>query len=85
MWTDYRSRMPVLSVIPQICSLEKPASQGAPVADSKLLTPLKVPRAPMCVGKNYHEHVKEVDSWKGPGITEASVPKVSRFQGGPFP
>ncbi|GAQ89074.1 Myo-inositol-1-phosphate synthase [Klebsormidium nitens] len=55
-------------------SISKPDSPGASLADVKLLTPVRVVRPPMCVGKNYQEHVKEVDSWKGPGITQPSVP-----------
>ena len=44
---------------------------------SSCQTPFRVVRPPMCVGKNYQEHVKEVDSWKGPGITQPSAPTVS--------
>jgi 2-keto-4-pentenoate hydratase/2-oxohepta-3-ene-1,7-dioic acid hydratase in catechol pathway len=34
----------------------------------------------MCVGKNYLDHVKEVDTWKvAPGIAAPDVPKVSQF------
>lgn len=58
-------------------SIQKPDSRGTSLADVKLLTPFWVVRPPMCVGKNYQEHVKEVDSWKGPGITQPSVPTVS--------
>lgn len=64
-----------------LCSIRKPSSPGTPVASAKLLTPFKVLRPPMCVGKNYREHVKEVDSWKGPGITQPSVPTVSALCG----
>ena len=34
----------------------------------------------MCVGKNYLDHVKEVDTWKvAPGIAAPDVPKVCSF------
>lgn len=32
----------------------------------------------MCIGKNYLDHVKEVDTWKDtPGITQPEAPKVN--------
>jgi len=31
----------------------------------------------MCIGKNYLDHVKEVDTWKSaPGISTPEAPKV---------
>jgi hypothetical protein len=31
----------------------------------------------MCIGKNYADHIKEVDTWKSaPGISTPDVPEV---------
>ncbi|KAH9321969.1 hypothetical protein KI387_016608, partial [Taxus chinensis] len=50
---------------------------GIKLEDVKLLAPIPRPRGTiMCIGKNYADHVKEVDTWKtAPGITSPSIPK----------
>ncbi|KAI5055390.1 hypothetical protein GOP47_0028911, partial [Adiantum capillus-veneris] len=50
---------------------------GLPLNSIKLLAPLQRPTgAIMCIGKNYADHVKEVDSWKvAPGIAAPDIPK----------
>lgn len=50
---------------------------GTQLGSVKLLAPIPQPTgAIMCIGKNYADHVKEVDTWKtAPGITAPDVPK----------
>ncbi|CAI6007752.1 unnamed protein product [Closterium sp. NIES-65] len=66
-WPDIRARL----------NFEKlPEGQGQLLCESHLLAPLPRPAgAIMCIGKNYEEHVKEVDTWKtAPHITQPSIP-----------
>ncbi|CAI5937069.1 unnamed protein product [Closterium sp. NIES-64] len=66
-WQDIRARL----------NFEKlPEGQGQLLCESHLLAPLPRPAgAIMCIGKNYEEHVKEVDTWKtAPHITQPSIP-----------
>ncbi|GJP37857.1 hypothetical protein CLOM_g22261 [Closterium sp. NIES-68] len=66
-WEEIRARL----------SLEKlPEGKGQLLSESHLLAPLPRPAgAIMCIGKNYEEHVKEVDTWKtAPHITQPSIP-----------
>lgn len=50
---------------------------GIPLEDVKLLAPMPMPSgAIMCIGKNYADHVKEIDTWKtAPGIASRNIPK----------
>lgn len=52
---------------------------GIKLENVKLLAPIPKPHgAIMCIGKNYADHVKEVDTWEtAPDITSPSIPKVS--------
>jgi 2-keto-4-pentenoate hydratase/2-oxohepta-3-ene-1,7-dioic acid hydratase in catechol pathway len=52
---------------------------GIPLEDVKLLAPITRPSgAIICIGKNYADHVKEIDTWKtAPGIASPNIPKVS--------
>ena len=52
---------------------------GVQLEDVKLLAPIPRPsRVIMCIGKNYADHVKEIDTWKTtPGIASPNIPKVS--------
>lgn len=52
---------------------------GTKVSEVKLLAPIPRPTGViMCIGKNYLDHVKEVDTWKThPGITKPEAPKVN--------
>ncbi|CAI7902207.1 unnamed protein product [Closterium sp. NIES-53] len=66
-WSDIRARL----------NFEKlPEGQGQLLCESHLLAPLPRPAgAIMCIGKNYEEHVREVDTWKtAPHITQPSIP-----------
>lgn len=51
--------------------------EGTLLSLVKLLAPLPRPTgAIMCIGKNYADHVREVDSWKvAPGIAAPDIPK----------
>ncbi|XP_057859658.2 uncharacterized protein LOC131068486 [Cryptomeria japonica] len=50
---------------------------GIKLENVKLLAPIPKPHgAIICIGKNYADHVKEVDTWKtAPDITSPSIPK----------
>jgi len=50
---------------------------GIPLEDVKLLAPITRPSgAIICIGKNYADHVKEIDTWKtAPGIASPNIPK----------
>lgn len=50
---------------------------GIPLEDVKLLAPMPMPSgAIMCIGKNYADHVKEIDTWKtAPDIASPNIPK----------
>lgn len=50
---------------------------GIQLSSVKLQAPIPLPTgAIMCIGKNYADHVKELDTWKtAPGIAAANVPK----------
>lgn len=50
---------------------------GIQLEDVKFLAPIPKPSGViMCIGKNYADHVKEVDTWKtAPGIASPSIPK----------
>lgn len=52
--------------------------EGIKLVDVKLQAPIPRPTGTiMCIGKNYLDHVKEVDTWKtAPGITQPEAPKV---------
>lgn len=52
--------------------------EGIDLSDVKLQAPIPRPTGTiMCIGKNYLDHVKEVDTWKtDPGITQPEAPKV---------
>ena len=49
---------------------------GVPLADCTLLAPLPSPGSIVCVGKNYREHVKEMDSAAFGSLTAPDVPAV---------
>ncbi|XP_073390818.1 uncharacterized protein [Physcomitrium patens] len=51
--------------------------EGIDLSDVKLQAPIPRPTGTiMCIGKNYLDHVKEVDTWKtDPGITQPEAPK----------
>ncbi|KAG0553594.1 hypothetical protein KC19_12G023800 [Ceratodon purpureus] len=51
--------------------------EGIDLSDVKLQAPIPRPAGTiMCIGKNYLDHVKEVDTWKtAPGITQPEAPK----------
>ena len=51
------------------------AGPGMPLAAVRLLAPVVRPGAVICIGKNYLEHVGEVDSGL-PGISKTAVPEV---------
>lgn len=50
---------------------------GTPLSVVSLQAPIPRPTgAIMCIGKNYADHVKEIDTWKvAPGIASPDVPK----------
>ena len=52
--------------------------EGIGLSDVKLQAPIPRPTGTiMCIGKNYLDHVKEVDTWKtAPDITHPEAPKV---------
>lgn len=52
--------------------------EGIKLVDVKLQAPIPRPTGViMCIGKNYLDHVKEVDTWKtAPSITQPEAPKV---------
>lgn len=52
--------------------------EGIDLSDVMLQAPIPRPTGTiMCIGKNYLDHVKEVDTWKtAPGITQPEAPKV---------
>ncbi len=47
---------------------------GVPLADVRLLAPLPSPGAILCVGKNYLDHVKEMDAAPFGALTQPAVP-----------
>lgn len=53
--------------------------EGINLSDVMLQAPIPRPTGTiMCIGKNYLDHVKEVDTWKtAPGITQPEAPKVT--------
>ena len=60
---------------PPAAYAEGPRGPGEALGEgARLLAPLVPPRNIMCVGKNYLEHVGEVDSTM-PGISKAKVPE----------
>ncbi|CAM6098922.1 unnamed protein product [Calypogeia fissa] len=63
-WSDLKDRL----------TLE---GSGTKVSEVKLLAPIPRPAGViMCIGKNYLDHVKEVDTWKtAPEITKPEAPK----------
>lgn len=56
----------------------KVQGNGTALSGVRILAPIPRPTGViMCIGKNYLDHVKEVDTWKSaPGITTPDAPKV---------
>eukprot|EP00270_Netrium_digitus_P000888 TRINITY_DN11019_c0_g2_i2.p1 TRINITY_DN11019_c0_g2~~TRINITY_DN11019_c0_g2_i2.p1 ORF type:complete len:313 (-),score=64.86 TRINITY_DN11019_c0_g2_i2:135-1073(-) len=54
-----------------------PAGAGLPLDSIRLLAPIPRPNGGvLCIGKNYKDHVKEVDTWKtAENITAPSIPQ----------
>jgi 2-keto-4-pentenoate hydratase/2-oxohepta-3-ene-1,7-dioic acid hydratase in catechol pathway len=50
---------------------------GVPLADCTLLAPLPAPSSIVCVGKNYRDHVKEMDSAAFGTLTQPDVPAAA--------
>jgi 2-keto-4-pentenoate hydratase/2-oxohepta-3-ene-1,7-dioic acid hydratase in catechol pathway len=59
------------------CSFQL-TGEGRRLNEVKIQAPIPRPMGTiMCIGKNYLDHVKEVDTWKSaPGISTPEAPKV---------
>eukprot|EP00897_Mesotaenium_endlicherianum_P004442 jgi/Mesen1/4025/ME000212S03051 len=77
---DGAPEMDMVAVIkswPSIVDRLRLSGKGIAVSDVDLQAPIPRPTGTiMCIGKNYLEHVREVDTWKtAPGISQPSVPQ----------
>lgn len=69
--------MAVIEAWPRIQQRLDARGEDVLLSEVQLEAPIPRPRgAIMCIGKNYADHVREVDTWKtNPGISQPSIPK----------